>query len=54
MKYIPEKYVVGRWRKIGDVIPVHDVEITDVKNYVGVNENQQMKNKIMSSVFSWV
>lgn len=54
MKSIPEKYIIGRWRKAADITPVHDTQITELERYVGVNENQQMKNKIMSSVYGFM
>lgn len=51
MKYIPERYVIGRWKKLAYASPVHDVLILDVENYVGVSEVQQLTNKILSSMF---
>lgn len=54
LKYIPEKYICGRWRKIDDVTPVHDVQITACENYVSVGESQLLSNKIISSVYGWL
>lgn len=54
LKTIPEKYVIGRWRKIDDVTPVHEIQITDCIQFVGASESQQLKNKIMSSMFGWM
>lgn len=54
IKAIPEKYAAGRWRKLHMVKPVHDIRCDDVQLYVGVDENQRLINKLMSSLFGLI
>lgn len=50
---IPDKYIVGRWKKLSLLKPVHDVEFGGDEKCVDADENKIMSNKIISSVINW-
>lgn len=51
---IPDKYIVGRWKKSSLLKPLHDVEFGGAEKYVDVDENRIMSSKIISSVINWL
>lgn len=54
VKCIQDKYIVGRWKKLSSVIPVHEVVDCGIEGAVDGDGHRIMISKVMSDVFKWV